>query len=88
MINESIFENEAFDCFDEKTKKSIIELSNSIKGKSNEEKIATILAYANSLPSGVKFDEKQKKAILNVLMENMSEKEKAQISMIIKMVGF
>lgn len=86
-MNNNIFDDKAFDCLDYNTKKAFISLNENMKNKSYNEKIAMIIAFVQSLPKGITFTNDEKKAMINVVMENMNESEKKQISMLLKMIG-
>lgn len=86
-MNNNIFDNKAFDCLDHNTKKAFLSLNENMKNKSSDEKIAMIIAFVQSLPKGITFTQDEKKAMINALMENMTEKEKQQMKMLLKMAG-
>lgn len=86
-MNSNIFDDKAFDCLDYNTKKAFINLNESMKNKSYNEKLAMIIAFVQSLPKGITLTNDEKKAMINVVMENMNESEKRQMSMLLKMIG-
>lgn len=86
-MNNDIFDDKAFDCLDYNTKKAFISLNENMKNKSYNEKLAMIIAFVQSLPKGITFTNDEKRAMINAVMENMSENEKRQMSMLLKMVG-
>ena len=58
-----------------------------MKNKSSDEKIAMIIAFVQSLPKGITFTKDERQSMINALMENMNEREKQQMNMLLKMIG-
>lgn len=86
-MNNNIFENRVFDCLDYNTKKAFLSLNENMKNKSSDEKIAMIIAFVQSLPKGITFTKDERQAMINALMENMNDREKQQMRMLLKMIG-
>ena len=86
-MNNNIFENRAFDCLDYNTKKAFLSLNENMKNKSSDEKIAMIIAFVQSLPKGITFTKDERQAMINALMENMNDREKQQMRILLKMIG-
>lgn len=86
-MNNNIFENKAFDCLDHNIKKAFLSLNENMKNKSSDEKIAMIIAFVQSLPKGITFTKDERQSMINALMENMNEREKQQMNILLKMIG-
>ncbi len=86
-MNSNILNDKAFDCLDHNTKKAFVSLSENMKNKTYDEKLAMIIAFLQSLPKGITFTSDEKKAMLDAVMENMNENEKRQIKMLLSVLG-
>lgn len=86
-MNNDILNDKAFDCLDYNTKKAFISLNENMKNKSYDEKLSMIIAFVQSLPKGMTLTADEKKEMINVVMENMNEREKRQLKMLLGMMG-
>ncbi|MDO5388252.1 MAG: hypothetical protein Q4F63_03375 [Clostridia bacterium] len=85
-MNKNILENKAFDCLDFNTRRAFVSLTENLKNKSYDEKIAIIVAFVNSLPKGITFTKDERRAMIEAVMEEMSEEEKKRFGGIIRLL--
>lgn len=86
-MNDNILNKSAFDCLDDNVKNSLYNLKSNMNGKTYEQKLAMIVAFVQSLPKGITLTKKEKQAMLEAVMEDMSESEKKRMSMLIGLIG-
>jgi hypothetical protein len=86
LKTEEFFTNPAFDCLEPERKKAFAELYTRLQGKSPEEAAAVIVKFMQTMPRGHKITTAERNAMLAVVTADMSDKEKKNVEMIMKLV--
>lgn len=85
---DEIFNNQAFDCLDSEMKHSLKTLYINLQGKTNEQAIPYVIAFMKSMPKNIKLTGEQKNAMIAVLTASMSDAQRRNVIMMLKMFGF
>lgn len=86
MNAEELFKDKAFDCLEPERKKAFAQLYTALQGKTPEQAVAIIMSFMQTMPKGHKITPAERQAMLAVVTADMSEKEKRNVEMIMKMI--
>ncbi len=86
MTTDELFSNKAFDCLEPERKKAFAQLYNDLKGKTPEQSVMIIMRFMQTMPKGHKITPAERDAMLAAVTADMSEKEKRNVEMIMKMI--
>lgn len=86
MNANELFKNKAFDCLEPERKKVFAQLYTELQGKTAEQSVAIIMRFMQTMPSGHKITTAERDAMLTAVTANMTEKEKKNVEMIMKML--
>lgn len=74
-----------FNSLNPEMKRAFATLSTEIKGKNSMEAMNIIMNFSKTIPKGTSISKQEQKLMINAFLETVSEKERQQYTMILKM---